>query len=414
MMHWSRVAIILVCLTSFVAPVNAAVVVYSDKSTFLADTGATSATTIPTTPSTNFPVGEGFTSGDLSFTLVPGESTRFVIDEFSARLSGNELGLSGKESLDVDIDTGPVFSFGFDFVEPEFDPNVSGTFVESTFTVTLKNDLIPVGTFTFDRPNDVAAFVGVLSDIAFNRVEIRETVGDIGNEFFGQFYIGMFPTVVLDIQPEAAVNPVSTSHTVTATVTTGGGLPVSGIVVEFRVEGSVNFASSCLSNAEGQCDVTYAGPAFPGADSITAFADTNIDGQQNANEPSDTATKAWVLPASTPGSVTGGGQITAGAGHVAFGFNAMNTTKGLQGHCNVVEPLLDVHIKCTDVTALVLSGTQATFLGNGTHDGAPVTYRIDVNDQGEPGAGHDTFSIMTSSGYVRSGTLSNGNIQVRN
>jgi len=31
------------------------------------------------------------------------------------------------------------------------------------------------------------------ADTLFNQVEIRETVGDIGNEFFGQFYTGTSP-----------------------------------------------------------------------------------------------------------------------------------------------------------------------------------------------------------------------------
>lgn len=42
--------------------------------------------------------------------------------------------------------------------------------------------------FNFNAPNNTASFVGVWSDIAFNKVQIRETSGGIDNEYFGRFY----------------------------------------------------------------------------------------------------------------------------------------------------------------------------------------------------------------------------------
>jgi hypothetical protein len=104
---------------------------------------------------------------------------------------------------------------------------------------------------------------------------------------------------------------------------------------------------------------------------------------------------------------------------VAFGFNAQSTGSGFSGHCNVIDPSTQprIHIKCVDVTALVQSpsligGGTATFFGNATVNGVPTTYRIDVADVAEPGAGGDTFSIQTSSGYTAAGPLTRGNIQV--
>lgn len=67
---------------------------------------------------------------------------------------------------------------------------VFGTFVDSVFTVELLLNTTLVGSFSFNSPNDTAAFNGVWSDSAFNKVEIQETTGGIENEFFGQFYIG--------------------------------------------------------------------------------------------------------------------------------------------------------------------------------------------------------------------------------
>jgi len=61
---------------------------------------------------------------------------------------------------------------------------------------------------------------------------------------------------------------------------------------------------------------------------------------------------------------------------------------------------------------LAQSGTHATFFGHGTVDGTPTAYRIDVDDLGEPGAGHDTFELQTGTGYTIAGVLARGNVQI--
>ena len=68
---------------------------------------------------------------------------------------------------------------------------------------------------------------------------------------------------------------------------------------------------------------------------------------------------------------------------------------------------LDVLTGSGDTIAVLTDGT-ATINGSGTFD-----YRIDVTDNGEPGAGSDTYRIRLSNGYdsgVR--TLTGGNIQL--
>ncbi len=103
-------------------------------------------------------------------------------------LSGNDLAINGVENLDVEI-ASAVNAFGFEFVEPTT-ANTNAPFFESTFAVTLFEGTTEVGSFEFERPNDVATFVGVVSDEFFNRVEIRDRTGTIDNEFFGTFYTG--------------------------------------------------------------------------------------------------------------------------------------------------------------------------------------------------------------------------------
>jgi Tol biopolymer transport system component len=215
------------------------------------------------------------------------------------------------------------------------------------------------------------------------------------------------------LSPPDAVNPVGTSHTVTGTVKDLFGNPVSGVTVRFTVTGSVNAAGSCVTDPIGQCAFTYDGPALPGADAISAYADSDGDGVQGAGEPIGEATKSWLLPSSTPGQASGGGNIADSAGNkIAFGFSAKNENNGLQGQCNLVDPSANAMVKCEDVTALIMAGNEATIYGNATHDGTATTYVIRAKDVADPGRGVDTFSIQTASGYSRSGTLTAGNVQV--
>jgi hypothetical protein len=112
-------------------------------------------------------------------------------DPWTVRIPGNQIALSGTEDLNVDL-VHPTYAIGFDFVEPENDPNVNADFVDSTFTVTLYSGAVMVDSFSFNAPNDAAAFVGYWADSAFDRIEIRETTGATENEFYGQFYVRGF------------------------------------------------------------------------------------------------------------------------------------------------------------------------------------------------------------------------------
>jgi hypothetical protein len=163
---------------------------YSDKTTFLSDTGAT----IATTPynDTGFNTFSGlfnsFISGSVTFGAASALGTLYFGDA-STRLAGGEITISDFEHLNVQL-AQPAFALGFDFVEPQSDPLVNAPFVDSTFTVTLFSGATNVGSFTFNALNDQAAFVGVWSPVSFTDVQIRETTGGIENEFYGQFYTG--------------------------------------------------------------------------------------------------------------------------------------------------------------------------------------------------------------------------------
>ncbi len=162
-----------------------ALTLYDDRSSFLNDTNATE-TSLEVV---GFSV-RSFTLEDLTFTMARREAETFNLSDIRdwvTLIPGVDLAVNGVESFDIDI-ANPVNSFGFDFVEPEFDPSVNGLFIDSTFEITLLNSGSIIDSFEFTRPNDVATFVGFSSDEVFDKVEIREIIGGAENEFFGSFY----------------------------------------------------------------------------------------------------------------------------------------------------------------------------------------------------------------------------------
>lgn len=50
-----------------------------------------------------------------------------------------------------------------------------------------------IATYEFTRPKDSLEFVGIWTSDAFDRIEVRETEGNVDNEFFGNFSIGRTP-----------------------------------------------------------------------------------------------------------------------------------------------------------------------------------------------------------------------------
>jgi hypothetical protein len=182
---------------------DAALVTFSDRLTFTGATGATSATgPLPNAGA----VGPGYTVGDLTFTTLSGQLfigtlgiPPTTVSDWSATLPGNNIAISDVESFRVGL-AAPVYSFGFDF----FEPNVTGltspptddcfaTCFDSTFTVNLYSGATLLGSFDYNAPDAVAAFVGVWTDFAFNRVDIIDKTATIDDEYWGEFYTGTEP-----------------------------------------------------------------------------------------------------------------------------------------------------------------------------------------------------------------------------
>jgi hypothetical protein len=237
---------------------------------------------------------------------------------------------------------------------------------------------------------------------------------------------GPGPSATLTLTPKTASNVVGTQHCVTATVRDSFGNPVPGISVRFSVPTGVATSASPASgqattNASGEAIFCYSA-SLPGADAIHAFADTNSDGDQDAGEPFDEATKTWTPPPSTEFcevKITQGGSIVADNGDQAtFGGNAKVQADGsVQGQENYQDhgPAQPRHVKSIELTATTCSEdrTSASIFGRATIDGAgDFVFRIDVSDLGEPGR-NDSYGITLSDGYA-SGQhrLQGGDVQI--
>ena len=221
----------------------------------------------------------------------------------------------------------------------------------------------------------------------------------------------------LTLNPPAATNPVDTEHCVTATVQDASGNAVANVVVRFEVSGSVETSGSATTDANGEATFCYDGPPLPGADTITAFADTDNNNVQDPGEPIGVATKTWVVPVTTPRcEITNGGWIIAANGDRAtFGGQAKANESGeTQGQQEYLDhgPAQRLKLQSINVLAIVCDGsTRASIFGQATINGSGLfNYRIDLQDLGK---GQDTYQLFLDSYNSGAQPLGGGNIQIR-
>lgn len=230
------------------------------------------------------------------------------------------------------------------------------------------------------------------------------------------------PTAVT-LTPATTTGVVGAQHCVLATVTDANGIGLADVIVRFGVSGSVTTAGSQLTDAAGEASFCYAGPTFPGADTITAYADTNGNNARETGEPIGTAAKTWVLPSSTPGCQIAfrPGKITADNGHKGtFGSAKVSSSSGgtldYQDHTpSSGMQVPDMKVKSTEVLAVLCASDQksATIYGTASiNQSGSYYFRIDVTDGGDS-AILDTYRIRLSTGYDSGAhNLESGNIKI--
>ncbi|WP_281559832.1 hypothetical protein [Thalassomonas sp. RHCl1] len=162
---------------------HSALIQYNDKDLFINSTLAESIGELPNSG------GHGTTVGPVTFLNGPGASIAFT--ELATVITGQELAASGNENYNLNIDGG-AYAFGFDAYEPtgrSMRDGCNSTCFDTTFELTIFNGATELGKISFNLHDDVLDFVGISSDILFNRIEIRDITGTDDNEFFGNMLI---------------------------------------------------------------------------------------------------------------------------------------------------------------------------------------------------------------------------------
>ena len=116
-------------------------------------------------------------------------------------------------------------------------------------------------------------------------------------------------------------------------------------------------------------------------------------------------------PGSTPGKVSGGGFVSVAKHNFAFTAQYRGEGGLPEGHVNYEDKAAGIKLRSTSLTSVRIFGTHAIVIGEGVINGVNVTFQVDVDDLGEPGA-EDTFTIGWE-GYAAGGVLQGGNVQIR-
>jgi hypothetical protein len=296
----------------------------------------------------------------------------------------------------------------------------------SSFLFALNLD--PDGTtfWTADISSGLITRINIATGAQVTQFSSQQQVDTAGLAIFGektQGGGGPGPPASLTLAPKTATNPVDSQHCVTATVKDASGTPTPNITVRFSVTGSVNTSGSRITNANGRARFCYQGPALPGSDVISAYADSDKDHTQDTGEPSDTAAKVWTLPSGTAlcvVKITNGGWIVANNGdRASFGGVAKESSALVASGNEEYQdhgPAQPMNVKSLVVQAITCNAnrTQGTIFGTATIDGSGVhNFRIDVQDNGEPGTGLDHYRMRLDTGYDSGDhRLKGGNVQI--
>jgi len=88
--------------------------------------------------------------------------------------------------------------------------------------------------------------------------------------------------------------------------------------------------------------------------------------------------------------------------------------ESVKGSLQYVDHITGMRVHSNTITQLVIVGTQATIYGTATINGrGSFDFVVVVYDNGEPGAGVDSFELRLGNGYTAGGTImAGGNIRI--
>ena len=198
------------------------------------------------------------------------------------------------------------------------------------------------------------------------------------------------------------------------------------------VTGAVNTSGSVTTGPDGLALFCYTGPSLPGLDTIVAYADIDLDGTRDDDEPAGSATRTWDA-VGPDGRMVGLARIDRNAERHRVAFQVaqvLNTDSGTIEYWGNALNGAPVHFAAIDIVAVVFfddPGFQpgpgplpavdtVWFTGVGTVNGVRgYPFEAYATDRGEPGQGRDRFALVVrdvSGNVVVSvdGVLAAGNI----
>ena len=173
------------------------------KAILLAQTGALDVTGgIPDLGQVRGPVAVGDITleGRKMFVGVAGDP-HVEGGDWTALLEGPDIALTDPKNVLRVTFPAPMFTAGFDFVEPETGPNVGPRFTDTTFLLTLQRAGQSLRQMAFNAPNDEAAFINVVSDVAFDQMVLSPLAAftranaAFGVKMLGRVYGGSNPVL---------------------------------------------------------------------------------------------------------------------------------------------------------------------------------------------------------------------------
>ena len=181
------------CITGITTLACVDVACSSDaKPVLLAQTGAVDVTgPLPQLGRVQGPVTVGeVTLEGRGLYIGAGGDPRVAGGDWTPLLPGPDIALTDPgKGLSISF-AGPVFTAGFDFVEPQTGPNVGARFTDATFLLTLEREGVSLRQMAFNAPNDVAAFINVVSDVGFDKMVLRPLLDVVRTATFGVKMLG--------------------------------------------------------------------------------------------------------------------------------------------------------------------------------------------------------------------------------
>lgn len=260
--------------------------------------------------------------------------------------------------------------------------------------------------------SDAAPFIEIECDASGTGTATYTMTGVATGPFPGTFT----ETGTFSVEDEQVTSFDAQFTIVSGTIVIQGTKALSaGIAGECEEAPEEGVAAVASMTANATYEATIPSPLGPVSDTGTAPLTTIHMVEPEVGSPVGTMQETFDSddPELTAGHVTGGGYVGEVVDQwVSFGFNARSDGTDVRAQCNVVDQATGTRVRCLTVDVFVRTATHATFSGEAVVNGVTTAYSIDVDDVGEPGAGGDTFKIVTGNGFTAAGVLSGGNVEI--